>query len=328
MPVPHTIFRLLIVVSAMPLFLALAAKVATATPFSESNSSQPGLTASRSSVSFGNIQLGSSQAHYETLTNSGSSTLTISQALVSGTGFRLNGLSLPLSLDQDQSVTFRVVFAPKDEGITLGGIAVVSNASNPNLTIPLSGTGTAAGRLASSPTSLNFGSVAVGTSKTLTGSLTATRSSVTISSATSTSAEFHLGGLSLPKMIAVGESVSFTLTFTPQSSGTASGSIFLTSNAANTSTIETLTGLGTATTRGSITLRWNPSTSVAGYNVYRGGTSSGPYTRINPALAADANYVDDSVRGGTTYYYVTTAVGKSGAESKYSSPVQVVVPSP
>jgi len=125
---------------------------------------------------------------------------------------------------------------------------------NPDLTVALSGTGISAGQLTSSATALNFGSVTVGTSKTLTATLTATGSSVTVSSATSTSPEFRLGGLSFPKTITAGQSASFTLTFTPQSSGTASGSISLTSNAANTPTVETLTGSGTATPPHSVDL--------------------------------------------------------------------------
>jgi len=327
MPLPQSISRLLIVLSAMPFFLALAARVATSAPFQQRNSNGRALTTSPSNIDFGNVQTGRYQTSYETLTNSGNSILTISQALVSGTSFRLSGLSLPLSLDKDQSVTFVVVFTPKGEGSTAGEITLVSNASN--VSIPLSGIGIAAGQLTSSVNSLNFGSVGVGTSKTLAGTLTATASDVTIWSATSTSSEFRLGGLSLPRTIPAGQSASFTLTFAPQSSGTASGTISLISNAANGPTNQTLTGAGASTSMHSVTLAWNSSSSaVLGYNVYRSNTPSGPYTRVNPAPAAGTSYVDTSVRAGTTYYYVSTAVDIRGAESKYSTPMQVVIPSP
>jgi fibronectin type 3 domain-containing protein len=62
--------------------------------------------------------------------------------------------------------------------------------------------------------------------------------------------------------------------------------------------------------------------------VYRGTSVSGPYSRINPALNPSMNYVDSTVQSGTTYYYVTTAVDSSGAESSYSNQVQAVVPFP
>lgn len=327
MSFPQGISRLLIVVFTIPLFLISAASAATSASFQGTNWKR--LAASPSSVNFGNVQVGSSQTRYETLTNSGKSTVTISQATVTGAGFSLSGLSLPLSLNNGQSVTFSVLFTPKVGGSTRAGIAVVSNASTPALSIALSGTGISAGHLITSVTTLNFGSVTLGTSKMLTATLTATGSSVTVSSATSTSPEFSLGGLSLPATIAAGQSASFTLTFAPQSSGTASGSISLTSNAANTPTVETLTGSGTATSLHSASLHWNSSPSVVvGYNVYRSATSGGPYTKVNPVLDASTSYIDSSVQGGTTYYYVSTAVDTSGTESIYSNQSQVVIPSP
>ena len=232
MPPPPGTTRLLIVGFTFAVFLISTASVAT------SASLQGALAASPSSVSFGNIQVGSSQTRHEVLINSGNSTVAISKASVTGAGFRLGGLSLPLSLNKGQSVTFSILFTPKVVGRASGAIAVVSNASKPTLTIALAGSGISAGRLTSSPTALNFGSVTIRTSKTLRATLTATASSVRISSATSTTPEFSLGGLSFPTTIAAGQSASFTLTFTPQVSGKASGIISFLSNAANSPTVE------------------------------------------------------------------------------------------
>jgi len=78
-----------------------------------------------------------------------------------------------------------------------------------------------------------------------------------------------------------------------------------------------------------VTLNWTASSSsVSGYNVYRGTASGGPYTRINTALEAATNYVDNTVHSGTTYYYVVTAEASSGVESSFSNQVTAVVPSP
>ena len=241
----------------------------------------------------------------------------------------MGGLTLPLSLKKGQSVTFNVLFTPKVGGSTSGGIAVVSNAVNAALNIALSGTGISSGRLNPSATNINFGSVTVGTSKTLTVTLTATGSSVKISSATSTSPEFRMGGISVPTTIAVGQSASFTLTFTPQAGGTASGSISLNSNAVNTPTVEKLTGSGTVAPPHSVSLSWSSSPSaVVGYNVYRSATSGGPYTKLNSVLNASTSYIDTSVKSGATYYYVSTAVAGSGSESRYSNQLRAVIPSP
>ncbi|MGH9539014.1 MAG: choice-of-anchor D domain-containing protein, partial [Terriglobales bacterium] len=287
------------------------------------------LSANASSVGFGSTQVGSTQTQYETLTNSGNSTVTISQAGVSGAGFSVSGLSLPLDLSQGQSVTFSVLFSPKATGAVSGSITVTSNASNSSLAIALSGAGLATAQLSSSTSRLDFGSVSVGASKTLTATLTATGSSVTISAATSTSPEFHLGGITLPLTLAAGQTISVSLTFTPQSSGAASGSISLGSNAANAPVVETLTGSGAAAGSHSVSLHWTASSStVAGYNVYRGSTSGGPYVRVNPVLNAGTGYVDGGVQSGATYYYVSTAVNSGGTESKYSGETQVVIPNP
>ena len=40
------------------------------------------------------------------------------------------------------------------------------------------------------------------------------------------------------------------------------------------------------------------------------------------------SYVDTSVKGGATYYYVSTAVAASGVESKSSHQLRAVIPSP
>src|SRR6476646_8692358 len=165
MPFPPLVFRFL-PVWLIPAFFLLT----TASPAAWASRS---LASSPSSVTFGNVQVGSKQAQYETLTNSGDSTVTISQATVTGAGFSVSGLSLPLSLNRGQSVTFTALFTPKASGAASGGISVASNAYNSSLTIALSGTGFSGGQLTSSPTTLNFGNVTLGSSKTLTATLTA-----------------------------------------------------------------------------------------------------------------------------------------------------------
>lgn len=91
-----------------------------------------------------------------------------------------------------------------------------------------------------------------------------------------------------------------------------------------------VTGSGSGTTH-SVDLSWIASTSpnVAGYNVYRGTVSGGPYTMLNTSLVAGTTYTDSTVQSGQTYYYVATAVDTSGNQSAYSSPpAQAIVPTP
>lgn len=280
-------------------------------------------------LSFGSLSLGTFQTLTETLTNTGTASVNISRVGSSSAAFTASGLSLPTILGAGQSLTFNVVFAPTVSGSISGNLAILSNASNPQLNIPLSGNGNTAGQLTLSPLALNFGSVSTGSPASLPGMLSASGSSVTISSATSTSAEFVLSGISFPATLAAGQSVPFTVTFLPQASGTATANLSFGSNAANSPATESLSGNGVAPIQHGVDLSWDASSSsnVAGYNVYRAGVSGGPYISVASANAA-TSFVDGSVQSGQTYYYVVTAVDTSGTESGYSNQVQAVIPSP
>jgi hypothetical protein len=286
------------------------------------------LTATPANLAFGSVQSGANVTLTDSLKNTGGTSVTISQATVTGTGFSISGLSFPMVLNPGASVTFSAVFAPQSALNGIGGISVTSTASNPSLTVPLSGTGTAQGQLTVAPTALNFGSAAVGTTVTQTSSLSAGGASVTVSSASLSSAEFSLTGASFPMTIPAGQSVPVTLTFAPQSSGTANAALSVATNGGSTAT-QSLSGVGVAPTQHSVSLSWADSGSgVVGYNVFRGNASGGPYAQINSAPTTTAAYSDNTVVSGQTYYYVTTAVNGSGVESGYSNEAQGVIPTP
>lgn len=288
------------------------------------------LTPNPSSLSFGNVQVGNEQQLNETLTNSGGSNVTISQASISGTGFTMSGLNPPEQLTPGQHISFSVTFAPQSAGNASGNISVISSASNSNLSVPLTGTGTPVpqGQLTVAPTTLNFGNVTVGSNARLNGTLSASGSSVTVSSDNVSGSAFTISGLSLPVTIPAGQNVPFTVTFTPQGAGAASGCITFNSNASNSPTIESLTGTGVPPAQHSVSLSWTASSSnnVIGYNIYRGVTGGGPYGKINPVLNASTQYSDTTVVDGQTYYYVTTAVNSSNQESGYSNQANAVIP--
>jgi hypothetical protein len=288
------------------------------------------LSANPTSLSFGTVQVGGSANLSETLTNTGGSSVTISQANVTGTGFSITGLTLPTTLNAGQSVTFTTTFAPTNTGAASGSVAVLSNATNSTLTIGMSGTGGVPGTLAVNPTTLNFGNVAVNNSSALNGSLTASGASVTVTSGSSNSGEFVLSGITLPKTIAAGQSATFTVTFTPNASGAASASLTFLSNASNSPTVEALTGNGQAPQPHDVSLSWTASGTpgVIGYNVYR-RTSSGSYgSPINGSLNSSTAYTDNTVSAGQTYFYVAKAVDTNDVESGPSNEVQAVIPTP
>jgi hypothetical protein len=79
-----------------------------------------------------------------------------------------------------------------------------------------------------------------------------------------------------------------------------------------------------------VSITWNASTTsgLAGYNVYRGTVSGGPYNRITSTPTTALQFTDSAVTAGQTYFYVVTAVGGNGVESVTSNEMKVTVPTP
>lgn len=299
-------------------------------PLSGTGSAAGALGANPTSLSFGNVQVGNSSSKSQTVTNTGSASVTLTGASSSSGAFSVSGLTLPTTLNGGQSVTFSVVFEPTASGNASGNLTLTSNATNPSLTVVLSGTGTTPGQLAVSPGSQSFGTVTVGASASKTGTLSASGSAVQVTAVNSDNPEFTVTGLSLPVSIPAGGSTNFTVKFAPAAAGAASGTLTFTSNASNSPGTQAMSGTGAAPSPHSVDLTWTSSASsgVAGYNVYRGTASGGPYTKITSALNLDNSFTDSNVTAGTTYFYVVTAVDGSGVESGYSNQAQAVVPTP
>src|SRR5205085_1444280 len=203
------------------------------------------LSANPTSLAFGNVQVGSNSSLPEALTNTGGSNVTISQANVTGAGLTVTGLALPATLTPNQTINFNVKFAPTAAGAVSGNLAIVSDASNSPLNIALTGTGIAPGQITPNPTSLAFGNVVIGNTKTLNETFTNSGgSSLTISAATVTGSGVSLSGLTLPLTLTAGQSATFSVQFAPSASGAVSGNIAVTSNGANPNLNIPVTGTG------------------------------------------------------------------------------------
>jgi hypothetical protein len=182
--------------------------------------------------------------------------------------------------------------------------------------------------LNSSSTSLAFGNVNVSSSDTQSVTLTnAGNSKVTISNAVIAGAGFSASGAALGLTLSSGQTAIVSATFDPAATGTTTGSITVSSNAANSPIVIRLSGVGVAQASNSVSLTWAASTSaVTGYNVYSSTESGGPYGKLTPSPVAATDYADSSVQQGQTYYYVVTAVNSQNAESAYSAQVSAAVP--
>jgi hypothetical protein len=177
---------------------------------------------------------------------------TIKHATVTGRGFKMSGLSYPLTLSPGQKKTFSVTFTPQSAGNSSGTVAVTSDAPNSVVSVPVSGVAVGFGTLVSSPSSLSFGSVEVGHNESMPATLTNSgTASVTVSQANVSGAGFTISGLSLPTTLAAGQSTAFTVTFKAQSGGAAAGALSLTSDASNG--LLAIPLAATAVTAGSLT---------------------------------------------------------------------------
>jgi hypothetical protein len=290
---------------------------------------QPQISVVPASVSFGNVIVGLTNTQTMTLSNPGSANLSVSQATMTGAGFVLSGLTLPLNVAPGQSTTFTVSFTPTVASSATGSLSLVSNAPGSPLTVALSGTGVAPIlQLSANPASWNFRNVTVGSSGTQTVTLSNTgNSSVTISQVTASGAGFSSSGLTPPLTLTAGQSTTFSVIFAPAAAGSLTGSVTVVSNASNSPTTIALSGTGVQVISHSVTLAWDPSTSVvAGYNIYRGTLTGGPYTKLNATPVSLTTYLDNAVQSGLTYFYVATAVDSSNVESVLSNEISATIP--
>ena len=205
-------------------------------------------------------------------------------------------------------------------------ISFVPSGAKPVLASGNKRMGTEDGTLNVEPETMEFGTIPTGFDENQVGTLTASGSDVTVSSATIDNPQFTLSGLSFPFVIPAGGNQQYTVTFTPQSVGATTATLTFVTDA-NWLAKQGLVGIGGQSSH-MVDLSWDASTSqdVSGYNIYRSTTSGGPYAKINSVLDPNTVYTDAGVSDGATYYYVTTAVDTSGRESVYSNETQAIIP--
>jgi hypothetical protein len=208
----------------------------------------PGFSLSPSSLNFGLVAVGSTSVPQTvTVSNPGALPLTITNITSSDPQFAFTSAALPITVPAGGSTTVDVTFSPTSLGAQSGNIVFTHNAAGSPTSLPVSGTGASAGpTFAVSPSSLNFGSVGVGTPVSL--SLTVSNNGLTnplnISNVSSSLPEFTVSPTTAT--VAPGGSQSFTVTFTPSSGATFNGNITFTHNAPSSPDVVPVTGSGIA----------------------------------------------------------------------------------
>jgi hypothetical protein len=270
------------------------------------------LSASPGSFNFSNVVVGSSSQQTITLTNSGAGTVTISQVSTTGAGFSTSGISVGQTIAAGTQASFTATFAPTAAGAASGTITISTNATNPTLSIALTGTGTQ-GALSANPSSINFGSVLIGSSGSVSVTLTNTGTApVSVSAAGASGAGFSLSGFSATTLNP-GATSSFTVTFSPTTAGSASGSVSVTSNAPGSPLTISLSGSGTAT-QSQLTI--SPS-SVAFNNVNVGSNASQTVTLTNTGNAT-LNITAATITGSGYTMTLTPTTVAAGANTTFT----------
>ncbi len=213
-----------------------------------------------------------------TVSNPGTAAASVSSVSVSGPFSQTN--TCGSSIAAGGSCTVSVKFAPTASGAASGTLSVASSAPSSPLTVALTGTGvTGATALTASPTSLSFGSVAVGsTSAAQTVTVTNPGGSAATGVSVSAAAPFAESNNTCGSSIAAGGSCTVSVTYSPTAAGASTGTLSVASSAPGSPLAVALTGTGVSTTTN---LALNQPTTASGYtqtyvpaNAVDGNTSS------------------------------------------------------
>jgi hypothetical protein len=282
--------------------------------------------ATPSSVAFGTVSSGVNYNQTVLLSNVGSADLTVTQITASGIGFAVSPFSLPLTLAAGQSASLAVAFDSTTPGGAAGAVAVTSNATGSPTSIGLSAiVAPISVQLSANSSSVSFGNTTVGVATTQNVTLTNTGNSTVSISAISTGSTIFTASGAANVSLAPNQTISVPVSFDPTALGLATGTLAVTSNAPPVQIA--LSGTGVAANQYSVTLNWNSSTStVIGYNVYRGTGANPQLSILNGTIVSSTSYQDTAVVSGQTYIYALTSVDSNNVESALSPTVSITIP--
>lgn len=331
---------------AVAFFAAMLVLLGGCTGFTSPTSTAPKpaasgiLSVSASSFDFKTVVVGQTVNQNLTVTNSGQSPIQLTGLTLSNSAFAITGPSVPRTILPANSLTYTLSFSPTTSGSATGTLELATDLQSVSRSVALTGSGEKAfANLVLSPSSINFGNLAVAKTSTQSVAMQNTGDiNMTIQGITVAGAGFGYSSLTPGLSLAPNQTVTFQVWFTPKTAGAASATVsFLSPSLSSPGTIS-LSGDGTTSSSPppttpppashSVRLSWGASTTnVAGYRVYRSEVSGGSFTPLNGTLLTVLTYDDATVSLGTTYYYVVTAVDSSGNESVHSNQVTAVIPS-
>ncbi len=291
-------------------------------------------------IDFKSVVVGQKNSQTLQITNTSNKNVDLSALHMTGASFSLLSAKAPVVLAPGRKISMNVVFAPATAASANGALTISGPALLVPIRVPLVGSGVKPEpALQSSPPSINFGTHTLNTSAFQTVTFTNIGNiSLTVNSLTVSGAGFAIAGLSPGVSLSPQQKLEFQVWYHPTVAGSAVAT--LVANVSGLPSPLKLAVAGSATTSAtatssasshSVTLDWNSSSStspVVGYHVYRGGSSGGPYSRIDGSIVNSLSYKDASVQSGGRYFYVVTALASDGVESPFSNEVAADIPNP
>jgi hypothetical protein len=205
----------------------------------------PGLALSPPSLTFAPQAVGSTSATQKArLSNDGTLALSITSIVASGDFAQTNDCPVsPGTVPPAGLCTLTVSFTPTATGIRTGAVTITDNAAGSPHQLPLTGTG-GVPAVSLTPASLTFASQAIGTtSPAQTATLKNTGSGPLAISSITTAGDFGQTN-KCGSMVNAGASCTLSVTFKPTATGTRTGTITITDDAAGTPHTLSLTGTG------------------------------------------------------------------------------------
>ncbi|HET8910464.1 MAG TPA: choice-of-anchor D domain-containing protein [Ktedonobacteraceae bacterium] len=267
------------------------------------------------SLSFGSQVMNiASKSLSTTLTNIGTSPLTISGLSVTGTNASdfTQTNNCPTSLAASATCTINVTFTPSKTGAESASVTLVDSSPDSPQTLALTGTGVAASPIVSlNPTSLSFGNQNVtttSTAQTVTLSNTGNASlSISGISVTGSNASDFAQTNSCPASLAANANCTISVTFTPSSTNARSANLSITDNASGSPQTVALSGTGTGIVPPP-TASFSDGFESGSFSQWTGGTNGTGTATVQNTVVHTGTYAAQLANASGQYAQVATTV--------------------
>jgi hypothetical protein len=283
----------------------------------------PNLVVSPTNVPFGGVATGTTKSLTVSLQNTGNQTLTFGASTAPAAPFSATGLPASgATLAAGASTTVTATFSPTTDGMWSGSLGI--NSDGGNATVALTGTSGAPPLMQIIPMTNDYGTVAVGTSATLTFVVkNVGGTDLTITKSKPPALGPFVATTSLPEgaIITSGAQVTESVTFTPTAAGAFNDIWVITGNDSTGVQNVAFTGTGVAALSRT---GWTATALQSSGDVPANALDNNVATRWSSG-AAMANGMWFQVDMGATNTVSVVSMDSAGSNGDYSHAFQVVV---